>query len=112
MLMVQGAHTPVCTSSTGGNVKPDGLSTWWRSLRDTMGFHNLTLHELRHTHATLLLASGVDIKTVSTRLGHSSAAITIDMYAHAMPETDRGAALMMGSILSDAEEGEQLLKTG
>lgn len=114
ILTVQGTHTPVCTNSTGGYVNPDGLCMWWGSFRKskTVGFPSLTLHELRHTHATLLLASGVDIKTVSSRLGHSSAAITLDMYAHAMPETDRGAALMMGSILSDADDGERLLKIG
>ena len=40
------------------------------------------LHELRHTQATLLIGSGADIKTVQQRLGHSSASLTMDIYAH------------------------------
>ena len=64
-------------------------------------------HELRHTQATLLLANGVDVKTVQTRLGHTSASITLDWYAHAIPEKDHEAVDLLGSLLAaKPEEGE------
>lgn len=48
----------------------------------------INLHDLRHTNATLLIAEGVDIKTVSERLGHANASITLDIYTHALKEKD------------------------
>ncbi len=60
----------------------------------------IRLHDLRHTTATLLLASGVDIETVSHRLGHSKASITMDVYGHAIPEIDKTAAQMLGNMLA------------
>jgi integrase len=45
----------------------------------------IRLHDLRHTHATLLLADGVPVKVVSERLGHASATITLTVYQHATP---------------------------
>ena len=63
-------------------------------------YEGLKFHELRHTQATLLLASGEDVKTVQTRLGHSKASTTLDMYAHAIPEKDKEAAQMIGDLLS------------
>lgn len=48
----------------------------------------IRLHDLRHTSATLLLAEGTDIETVSHRLGHSKPSITLDVYGHALPNKD------------------------
>ncbi|QNF31106.1 tyrosine-type recombinase/integrase [Metabacillus sp. KUDC1714] len=45
-------------------------------------------HDLRHTSATFLLSQGIDLKTVSVRLGHSTIRITADIYAHRTKETD------------------------
>ena len=67
----------------------------------------LRFHELRHTQATLLLAVGVDVKTVQTRMGHANAGITLNLYAHAVPENDRKAADLLGSIIEpDLETSE------
>jgi integrase len=49
-------------------------------------------HDLRHTSATFLLSNGIDLKTVSSRLGHSSTRITADIYAHRTKETDQSAS--------------------
>lgn len=62
----------------------------------------LRLHDLRHTHATLMLAAGVPVKVVSERLGHATIALTLDVYAHVLPAMDgdaveRFAALVHGS---------------
>ena len=53
---------------------------------------DIRLHDLRHTSATLLLANNTDIETVSKRLGHSKASVTLDVYGHAMKEMDEKAA--------------------
>ncbi len=52
----------------------------------------IRLHDLRHTGATLLLAQNTDIETVSRRLGHSKASVTLDIYGHALPENDKQAS--------------------
>ena len=53
---------------------------------------DIRLHDLRHTGATLLLGNNTDIETVSHRLGHSKASVTLDIYGHALPENDKQAA--------------------
>ena len=63
----------------------------------------IRLHDLRDTHATLLLADGVPVKVVSERLGHASATITLTVYQHVHPgmgreAADRFAALLEGSF--------------
>ena len=60
----------------------------------------IRLHDLRHTHATLLLAAGVPVKVVSERLGHASAMITLGVYAHVMPGMQAEAAATFGALLS------------
>jgi integrase len=57
-------------------------------------------HDLRHASASLLLANGVDVKTVQSRLGHSAAAITMDIYAHALDRGQQIAADKMQAILT------------
>jgi integrase len=52
----------------------------------------LTLHQLRHQHATLAIRAGVDAKTVQRRLGHTSLTMTLGLYAHALPSGDQQAA--------------------
>ena len=58
----------------------------------------------RHTSASLLLALGVDTKLISTRLGHSSVAFTMDTYAHLLPEANNQAAVKLARILSGNPE--------
>lgn len=58
----------------------------------------ITLHGLRHTSATLLIAQNVDVKTVSARLGHSETSTTLDIYAHALQKRDAEAAASIGDL--------------
>ena len=60
-----------------------------------IGMPAVTLHSLRHTHASMLIASGVDILTISRRLGHSSPTITLSVYGHLIHGTDDRAAQVM-----------------
>ena len=50
------------------------------------GIHSITTHGFRHTHATLLFASGMDIKQVQARLGHSNVQTTLNIYTHAIQD--------------------------
>jgi integrase len=59
----------------------------------------IRLHDLRHTHATLLLAAGANAKVVSERPGHSSVAFTLDQYVHAMPGQQAHAATAVARLL-------------
>lgn len=66
----------------------------------------VTFHSLRHTHATQLLAGGVDPKTVSRRLGHSSVGFTLSTYAHVLAEMDSKATAVISSVIYGKEETE------
>jgi integrase len=99
---------------SGTPVSPDTLTHRFASLCDALeakekragakrgkkvepyGFH---FHELRHFSVTTLLAAGVDIRTVAERHGHAQATMTLNRYAHALPERDRAAAGVLGSAL-------------
>ena len=61
----------------------------------------------RHTSATLLIHSGENVKTVQTRLGHSTPAITMALYVHPTEEADRSAADFLGSLLPPAKPPAQ-----
>jgi integrase len=56
-------------------------------------------HDLRHFSVTTLIAAGVDIRTVADRHGHARATMTLDRYAHTLPERDRAAAGILGEAL-------------
>ena len=73
-----------------------------RRIRDLARLPAIGLHGLRHTHATLLLEEGVDVKTVSERLGHDSVQTTLELYGHVTPKMRANAAARFGSLLSSA----------
>ena len=58
----------------------------------TAGLTSITLHEARHTYASLLIAAGVSSKAVSTYMGHASITITLDRYGHLFPGNEAEAA--------------------
>lgn len=63
------------------------------------GLPHMRFHDLRHTAATLLLARGVHPKIVSEMLGHSTIAVTLDLYSHVTPTMQRETAVVMDSVL-------------
>ena len=62
-----------------------------------------TLHALRHTHVSQLIAAGLDVLTISRRLGHASAAITLAVYGHLFANTDARAAEIMEAAFRRTE---------
>lgn len=75
----------------------------WSPLRAAAGLpREVRFHDLRHTAASLALAAGVPVTTVSEMLGHASTAITLSVYAHAVPGSQQAAADAMDALLSTA----------
>ena len=62
---------------------------------------NFRFHDLRHTHATLMLVLRENPKVVSERLGHSSVGITLNLYSHVLPTVQEGAAERFGVAWKD-----------
>lgn len=70
----------------------------WYRLLDLSGLPKIRFHDLRHTHATLLLESGVNVKAVSARLGHASSKVTLDIYSHVTPQMEDGVAEVLTQL--------------
>ena len=70
---------------------------------------HITFHGLRHTHATLLIAQGLDVRTVSNRLGHAQTSTTLNIYAHAFARMDREASDKLDNLLY-REDTKNILK--
>ena len=60
---------------------------------------SIRLHDLRHTHATLALQTGIHPKVVSERLGHATVSITLDTYSHAIPAMQEEAAALIAGLV-------------
>jgi integrase len=76
----------------GSPLDPAAVSKRFLTLARRAGLPRIRLHDLRHSYATNALRAGVPVKVVSTRLGHASVAITLDIYAHVLPDEDDQAA--------------------
>lgn len=81
----------VFTDALGRSGDPSAASVAFRTAADRLGLP-VRLHDLRHTAASLMLAEGVPLKVVSEALGHSSIAITADVYTHVTPDLQRKGA--------------------
>jgi len=71
---------------------PDTVTATWIKIVRRAGYPGVRFHDIRHSHASLLLTQGVHPKIVQERLGHSSIQITLDTYSHIMPGLQRAAA--------------------
>lgn len=87
---------------------PGTVTRWFREFRKSIKLPDeVPLHGLRHTSATILIAEGVNIKSVSSRLGHSNTNTTLDVYSHALTEVDRSATDDIESFLFEDMEAPQ-----
>jgi integrase len=67
-------------------------------------FPAISFHGLRHSHVSALIAGGVDVLTVSRRIGHASPVVTMKVYAHLFSETDKTAAKAIEAALRTGKE--------
>lgn len=92
----------VFTHPGGGSIHPDLFSQSWSRLMEKSEVRRIRLHDLRHTHASILLKAGVPVKVVSERLGHSSPAFTMTVYQHVLPGMQADAAAAFGDAVFGA----------
>lgn len=92
-------HDLVFAREDGTCVRPDYISDHFDRLVAKSGLKRIRLHDLRHTHATLMLSAGVPAKAVSERLGHASIALTLDTYSHVLPALGEDAAIRAASAV-------------
>jgi integrase len=85
-------HGLVVCTSLGTPIIPRNFDRVWKRLLKESGLPEIRFHDLRHTHATILLKQGIHPKVVSERLGHANIRITLDTYSHVLPGLQEAAA--------------------
>ena len=94
-------HGLVFTRPDGQPLHPHTVSQAFGRAQRHLEVTAIRFHDLRHTHASLLLRDRVPIKVVSERLGHSNPAFTMTTYQHVIPGMQEDAAATFGQLLAD-----------
>lgn len=94
--------TFVVAQADGSPLQPRSITHEWVRLLGKTALPRIRFHDLRHAHATHLLASGVHPKVASERLGHSKVGITLDLYSHVLPGMQADAASRVDAKLREA----------
>ncbi len=89
---------PVFATIEGAWPSPAAITDQWRTAVEQLDLPKVRLHALRHSHASALIAAGLDVITISRRLGHSKASITLDVYGHLFTNNDTAAAEAIDAI--------------
>jgi len=90
----------------GNPLNPNAVTLAFKRIIRKAGLKHIRLHDLRHTHATLMLKAGIHPKIVSERLGHSNIGITLDTYSHVLPGLQEAAAERFDKILDESSFGD------
>ena len=85
----------------GGPIHPEYISRGFDRLSAQHGLPRIRFHDVRHTHATLLLKAAVPVKVVSERLGHASPGFTLNVYQHILPGMQAEAAKVFDQLLQE-----------
>ncbi len=101
------------TDGRGEPINPHAISQTFERIERRACVPRLRLHDLRHTHGTLLIAAGVPVKVVSERLGHAAPGFTIDTYQHVLPGMQAGAARIFEQLVAPdtSEKSEKSRET-
>jgi integrase len=99
------AEAFVFGSVDGSMRDPDRMTQDWKRFTAARKLPKVTLQGLRHTHASALLASGIDVVKASHRLGHASPKVTLQVYAHLFSGDDTDAAAVAERIIRRASPG-------
>ena len=92
----------VVARADGGPLKPNSLTHEFARFIAGTGLPRVRFHDLRHSHATHMLASGVHPKIAQERLGHATIATTLDLYSHVLPGMQADAASRVDEALRQA----------
>jgi len=100
-----GIRTDLVFTEPGGSpINAGNLAHRFVNLAKKLGYPGMTFHHLRHTHATILLSSGVYVNAVSERLGHADPSITLSIYGHVLPKDRRALADRFHTLMTDMAE--------
>jgi integrase len=88
------------TIGSGEPIHPHAISQTFERIARGAGVPVIRLHDLRHTHATLLIAARVPVKVVSERLGHATSGYTIETYQHVLPGMQAQAARVFEQLVA------------
>jgi integrase len=94
-----GAAGLVFCRPDGSPLHPQSFTEAFDRAVANAGLPRIRLHDLRHTHATIALRAGVPVKIISERLGHSTPAFTLKVYAHAIPGMQSEAASQIAALV-------------
>ena len=92
----------VFTKGDGSPIDPEKVTHAFARVARGAGLTGVRFHDLRHTHASLMLQAGVHPKVVSERLGHASVTITLDTYSHVLPGLQEDATARFSEVLATA----------
>jgi integrase len=93
----------VFPNGVGGYLEQDRVVRVFRGICERAGLPRIRVYDLRHTSATLLLSSGVDLKTVSSRLGHTTPELVLSTYGHTLPGAQGEASRRLETLLKEAK---------
>jgi len=88
----------------GSPINPNAVTLAFRRIIKRAGVKDVRIHDLRHTHASLMLKAGIHPKVVSERLGHANIGITLDLYSHVLPGLQEAAAEKFDRIFEVGED--------
>lgn len=90
----------ILTTDDGNQISPDTINFWLEKFREKYDLQEFTPHSLRHTNITLQIASGVSLRTIASRAGHSQTSTTANIYSHAIQTADELASKALDDILT------------
>lgn len=104
-------HDFVFSTWEGKAMHPDTLNTWLARFTEANKLPHISPHAFRHMAASYLINSGVDVRTVSSKLGHARTSTTTDIYAHVIQSAEQQTADIMSGILTDrTAKGKEILE--
>ncbi|WP_248759434.1 site-specific integrase [Pseudarthrobacter sp. SSS035] len=99
----------VFTYEDGSQLRPGYPSKLFELMVEKLGLPHMRFHDLRHLHASLMLATGQDMAIVSKTMGHSNSQITRDLYAHMVGDAAHNAAEGASSLLPMSKKSQGVL---
>jgi len=92
------------TQEFGKPIMPNTINKWLKDFTSRHNLPHITPHSLRHTNITLMISSGVDVRTVASKAGHSRTSTTLDIYSHALQAYDEKATAVIDEILTPKDK--------
>ncbi|KEK23995.1 hypothetical protein BAGA_04590 [Bacillus gaemokensis] len=94
----------VLPSKYGNSLDQRSIRRSFYHISEKLGLPRIRFHDLRHSHATMLIQQNVNIKLISERLGHSQIQTTLNIYAHAVPELQRSVAEKIDQVFENCDQ--------